>query len=194
MLRFLLVQLHMDSLLGQTSIKGLKRQLSSLPADLDETYNQAMSRIRAQSRSEMDLAQRVLCWVTFAHRPLEMRALRQAVSIEVGDTEVDWDAITLDSILVSVCAGLVVVDAKAYVVRLVREYSSSCASQSVHICTRRNHTRLSGENATLPELTSDNCLDMHYPTILSSVAKASRRGPCETPSKRDEPSPPLRFT
>jgi hypothetical protein len=79
-----------------------------------------MARIRAQSQTEAELAVRVLRWVTFAQHPLKIDTLQQAVVVEPGDTELDWEAITIDSILVSVCAGLVLVD-RPRVVRPIRK-------------------------------------------------------------------------
>ena len=67
---------------------------------------------------------KVLCWVTFAYEPLEVKTLQQAVAIDPTDTEFDQEAITIESILISVCAGLVIVNEHTTTVRLVRESTS----------------------------------------------------------------------
>jgi hypothetical protein len=62
-LRFLLAQLHMDSLMSQPTLRHIKRALQSLPQGikgLDKTYEQAMRRIEGQEKGYIELAKQVL--------------------------------------------------------------------------------------------------------------------------------------
>jgi hypothetical protein len=111
----------MDALCEQTNIWDLKWQLDRLPSDIDEVYDQTMARIRTQSRTEAELAEKVPCWITFAHRPLTIGELQQAISIRPRDEEINVEAFTDSSVLVSVCAGLVIIDEKSMFARAVRE-------------------------------------------------------------------------
>lgn len=112
----------MDDLSNQTNIRDLRSRLSQLPSSVDATYRQTLDRISRQPGNDVELANKVLCWVTFAYQPLSIRALQQAVTIQLGDTDIDLEALTMESVLISICAGLVVIDVKTKLVRLVRKH------------------------------------------------------------------------
>ena len=72
-LRFLLAQLHMDSLMSKPTPGDIKVALKNLPRGeqgLDATYEQAMERIEGQEADFRKLARQVLSWVIHAKRPL----------------------------------------------------------------------------------------------------------------------------
>ncbi|KAL9105147.1 MAG: hypothetical protein Q9187_008807 [Circinaria calcarea] len=119
---FLIAQLHMDSVASKSNRKAIRNSLETLPMGLDETYQEAMKRIYDQSRDDRELANEVLSWITFALRPLSMSELQNALAIEPEKSELDTDAVPDEEILLSVCAGLVVVDQESGVVRLVRKF------------------------------------------------------------------------
>jgi hypothetical protein len=71
--RFLLAQLHLDSLIGKRSSKAIKITLKKLPKKLDaydQAYREAMERIKGQALNTEFLAKQVLSWITCAKRPL----------------------------------------------------------------------------------------------------------------------------
>jgi hypothetical protein len=71
--RFLLAQLHMDSLMSQPTRGHIKQALQNLPKGmegLDEIYRQAMKRIEGLEKGFRGLAKKVLSWVTHAKKPL----------------------------------------------------------------------------------------------------------------------------
>jgi len=112
----------MDALSGQPSIGHLKKMLHNLPVGLqalDEVYENALARLGNQDASLRDIAKRVLCWMTLAKRELSTAELRHAVATDIGMRDIDEDFLPEIEILDSVCAGLVTVDPKADVVRLV---------------------------------------------------------------------------
>ncbi|KAL9120877.1 MAG: hypothetical protein Q9187_002567 [Circinaria calcarea] len=116
---FLLIQLQMDSLAQHDNRRDLHRALATLPEELDLIYNEAMERIRSQSRSKTKRAIQVLSWISCALTPLTVQALGRALAIEPDDTYFDEAALPdLDS-LVTVCAGLVTVDQESQFIRLV---------------------------------------------------------------------------
>jgi hypothetical protein len=102
--RFLLVRFHMDVIERQTNVKALRQALDSLPPNLDAAYNTTMERIK-----DSPLAFRVLSWVLQTPEPMFLSDLRYAVAIKAGMTELDPDDLDDEETLVSVCAGLVVV-------------------------------------------------------------------------------------
>ena len=61
----------------------------------------------------------MLSWITFAKRPLTTAEICCALAIEAGEVELDPENIADVEDLVSVCAGLVIVDPESAVIRLV---------------------------------------------------------------------------
>lgn len=101
----------MDSLIEQQPhLKAFRMALKSLPAELNDTYRDAMDRIGSQNKEDVKLAHRVLAWVTYANRPLNMRELQHALSIETGQTVFDEEALVDEDILIQVCLGLITVE------------------------------------------------------------------------------------
>ena len=116
---FLLSQLHMDFLAKKSSKKDVRAALDNLPATLDNTYDEAMRRIHQQDAEEVRLATQVLSWISNAFTSLQVRELQYALSSVPGATELDEEALPYEDDLVSVCAGLVDIDAESGVIRLV---------------------------------------------------------------------------
>ena len=118
---FLLAKLHMDSLKVQSSAAAAKKALKTLSAEVSKIYHKILERIEDQRKSDVALAKRALSWVVLAHRPLSVSELRQALAVEHSDMEFDPAAQTELSILLTVTAGLLSVDADRGAVRLVHK-------------------------------------------------------------------------
>ncbi|KAJ6594728.1 hypothetical protein B0H19DRAFT_847969, partial [Mycena capillaripes] len=103
----------------KNTVKAVRDALNSLPKDLDRTYDEAMERIEHQNEDDRQLAHLVLTWVAYAVRPLLVNELREALAIEPEAKSVDPDNLLDVEIILSVCAGLVIVDEAMSVVRLV---------------------------------------------------------------------------
>ncbi len=117
--RFLLAKLHMDSLTKQPHRKALRLTLESLPTELNNTYDEALSRIASQERADIKVAHRVLGWVTHANRPLTLKELQHALSVEPGQNDLDQETLIDEDILISVCLGLVSIDQSSGELRLI---------------------------------------------------------------------------
>ncbi|KAJ7271021.1 ankyrin repeat-containing domain protein [Mycena rebaudengoi] len=113
---FLLAKLHMDSLATKNTVKAVRDALTSLPEDLEHTYSDAMDRIESQNKDDREIARRALIWVANAKRPLSIHELQEALSIELDTTSLDSDSLLDIEFIISVCAGLLIVD---HAVRLV---------------------------------------------------------------------------
>ena len=113
-----------------------------MPAEVDAIYDETMIRINGQVKGDMHLAKKVLSWITYAHRPLSLEELRHALAVSPGMTKMDTDDLVDESILTSVCAGLVVVEKQSTTVRLVRAYSNfqsnTCFAYSCQTTQRRS--------------------------------------------------------
>ena len=111
--RFLLAQLHMDSLVDKTTTKAINRALDRLPIGsdaLDCAYEDALKRIDMQKQGFSDLAKRTLIWITNAQRLLTITEIRHALAIELGHDDLEEDNLNEIEDIVSACAGLVIVE------------------------------------------------------------------------------------
>jgi hypothetical protein len=112
----------LDSLIDKTTPRAIRRALEKLPKGsdaLDQAYQEVMKRIQGQEAGFHELAKRVLSWVTCARRPLSTLELRHALAVEVKNSEFGEDNLQEIDEVISVCAGLVIIDEKSDIVRLV---------------------------------------------------------------------------
>ncbi|KAF1936583.1 hypothetical protein EJ02DRAFT_413782, partial [Clathrospora elynae] len=119
---FLLARLHTDSLLDKRTAKDVKSTLAKLSKGsdaLDDAYRDALQRIEGQPDGDCKLAKKVLSWITFSKRPLTTAEICCALAVEPEEAELDLENIPNIEDLVSVCAGLVVVDPESAIIRLV---------------------------------------------------------------------------
>jgi hypothetical protein len=113
LLRFLLAQLHLDSLIDKPTPRAIRRALEKFPKGsdaLDQAYQEAIVRIQGQEAGFQELSKRILSWITCTQRPLTTLELQHALAVDVGDSELGEDNLQDIEEMVSVCAGLVTVD------------------------------------------------------------------------------------
>ena len=58
--RFLMAQLHLQSLAKKNNKRDIRLALNKLPANLDTMYDEAMKRIHAQENDDVQLAKKTL--------------------------------------------------------------------------------------------------------------------------------------
>ncbi|KAJ6587483.1 ankyrin repeat-containing domain protein [Mycena vulgaris] len=116
---FLLAKLHIESLASKNTIKAVREALQHLPTDLQQTYDEAIGRIKRQREEDRELGLLALTWVANAKRPLSVSELQEALAIEEDSTFLDVDNLLDISMILSVCAGLIIVDETLSVVRLI---------------------------------------------------------------------------
>ncbi|KAJ7444029.1 ankyrin repeat-containing domain protein [Mycena latifolia] len=116
---FLLAKLHTESLATKNTVKAVREALQHLPNNLNHTYEEAMNRIKNQNEDDTQLALQALTWVAYAKRPLSLAELQEALAIEPDATTLDVDNLLDINIVLSVCAGLIIVDEAMSVVRLI---------------------------------------------------------------------------
>lgn len=120
--RFLLARLHVNSLIGKGTARALRNALKSLPIGsnaYDSAYKAAMERIQGQVRDQVDMAQQVLSWITCAKRPLTMVELQNALAVDIGEPYLDEENLPDEEDIISACRGLVTVDERSNMVRLI---------------------------------------------------------------------------
>ncbi|KAJ6530029.1 ankyrin repeat-containing domain protein, partial [Mycena vulgaris] len=116
---FLLAKFHVESLATKSTIKAMRLALENLPKDLEHTYDEAMEQIDQQEENDRKIAHTALTWVFNSKRVLTVAELREALAIEPGTTQLDPDNLAEIDIILSVCAGLVIVEKTSSTVRLV---------------------------------------------------------------------------
>ena len=114
-----MARFHMDSLVTKTKRKDVRKALENLPSRLDESYDETIHRIESQPQEVSELAKRVLLWVCKSFRPLSFTEFQHALAVEPEMTEVDDDDIDDGDTLLSICAGLVVIDEEVRTLRFV---------------------------------------------------------------------------
>lgn len=103
----------------KNDLRTLKDALKSLPEGLDATYEGAMQRIEAQSVDDFKLATKILCWIIYAFRPLTVTEIQTALAIRPNDHELDEEGIPDQETLLSVCAGIVIIEEEGQIINLV---------------------------------------------------------------------------
>ncbi|KAH0429060.1 hypothetical protein CcaCcLH18_08687 [Colletotrichum camelliae] len=128
---FLLAELYLDSLRDKTSIKEVRQTLDEFENyrskqndgdgqhTLKKAYGQAVERIRNQSYHLRTLAWDTLGWIIHANRPMTANELQHALAVTKGDQMLNAENIRRLDVILSVCAGLVKVDKRSNIVRLV---------------------------------------------------------------------------
>lgn len=173
----------MDALALKRTPKAVRKVLQELPSGVNDTYDQALQRIRAlrEENGEEDsrYAMNLLMWITFARRPLTVAEMEHAVTVSfdvfnlpsnedclTGASDIDPEEVLSASVLTSLCAGLVIVDASDKVL-------------FVHFTTQDYF--LTNSSALFPEAhlaMARSCL-----TYLSM--EPFQKGPCPEPYKSE---------
>jgi hypothetical protein len=86
---------------------------------LDGTYAEAIARIEKQDPELRDVALKALAWLSYTFRPLSLRELQHALTIEPGDVELDEESLIEGSSITELCVGLVVIDRSTKAMTLV---------------------------------------------------------------------------
>lgn len=101
----------------------MKDALRALPKGehaLEIAYDGAIGRIEGQPTTCLERAKKVIGWILYAQRPLTGLELQHALSVVPEDDELDQENFLDVNEMITVCAGLVVMDKGSNVIRLVR--------------------------------------------------------------------------
>jgi ankyrin repeat protein len=91
----------------------MRIDLQNLPEGenaVSDTYDGAFSRIRDQTREDRELGEKIILWISHAQRPLTIRDLQCILTLQDGDTDLDFHDLIPEELLVSTCAGLVTIE------------------------------------------------------------------------------------
>ncbi|KAL7924052.1 hypothetical protein ACQKWADRAFT_319904 [Trichoderma austrokoningii] len=138
---FLMARLYLDTLVKKTTRRKIKNALEMLPEGLDSIYEELMKRVKLQNpHDHAELAMRVIGWIFYTSRPLTVIEMQNALAVEPGDTCLDDDGIPNRDLLVSVCAGIVMIndnsDTISFVHYTAQEYFQRGGQRLLHHANR----------------------------------------------------------
>jgi ankyrin repeat protein len=115
--RFLLVEFQLHYVLSKKEPRRVEAAIRarSLPKQIHEAYEEVLERIERESC--YGLVVKILSWVFHARRPLSMDELREALSIDSGDSRLNSFYFLEPSAIVEVCKSLVTYDESNGIVR-----------------------------------------------------------------------------
>ena len=93
--------------------------LEHLPRDLDDAFAKTLQRIQSQPDGQDTLGMATIMWIAHARRPLHVTELSEALAIKPGSTSLKPRFRPSQKRMVDCCMGLVTVDEKSSVIRLV---------------------------------------------------------------------------
>ncbi|KAH8790716.1 ankyrin repeat-containing domain protein [Hyaloscypha finlandica] len=104
------VKCQLDVLCTLITDKSIRAALTQLPKSLDETYVRAFSKIRIEMGEDSITIKKLFQWLTHSLRPLTLRELAEAISIEIGQARMDFSAVPTDpEDILRFCGGLVTI-------------------------------------------------------------------------------------
>jgi len=127
-----MARLYLDTLMHKTARRKIKTALETLPEGLDSIYEELMIRTKLQNpRDHAELIVKVLGWIFYIVRPLTVIEIQHALAIEQGDPNLDEDGIPNRDLLVSVCAGMVMINDNSDTISLVHYTTQEYFQRSV---------------------------------------------------------------
>jgi ankyrin repeat domain-containing protein 50 len=130
--RFLHAKLQLEALRNCVCALDLEETLQAFPMDIHTIYTKTWERICAQEPKLANLAKLVLLWITHADTELTIDTLRRAVATSPETHAFDPKRMVPEALLLSVCCGLISLDQKTRLVRLIREFLP-CVRKGCHL-------------------------------------------------------------
>ncbi|KAH6894859.1 hypothetical protein BKA70DRAFT_793811 [Coprinopsis sp. MPI-PUGE-AT-0042] len=116
---FLHAKLQLEALRSCVSAHDVEETLQAFPSDIEVIYATTWERILAQAPKQSNLAKLVLLWITHSHHEMTIDMLRRAVATSPATYAFEPKRMVPEALLLSVCCGLVAVDEKTRLVRLI---------------------------------------------------------------------------
>ncbi|KAH6879711.1 ankyrin repeat domain-containing protein 28 [Coprinopsis sp. MPI-PUGE-AT-0042] len=116
---FLHAKLQLEALRNCVSVLDVEETLQGFPSDIEAIYAKTWERIVAQAPKQSNLAKLVLLWITHADGEMTIDTLRRAVATCPETYAFEPKRMVPEALLLSVCCGLISVDEKTRLVRLI---------------------------------------------------------------------------
>ena len=110
--RFLWVTFQIDSICSQKTDAAILTALEDLPKDLPDTFNRILRKLQYSDTADPLFCRKIFDLLAAAQRPLTLEELREAISVEPGETKWDVSNVVNDMLktLLDSCGSLVAVD------------------------------------------------------------------------------------
>ncbi|KAI1744084.1 ankyrin repeat-containing domain protein [Xylaria scruposa] len=109
---FLITTLQCTHLTHLSRFSEIKKAVQTTPNELGELYKDSMERITLQPRGKRLTALRSLAWIFHSKRELSVHELVHALAIESNEAIPTYEDVVPRQVVLDVCAGLVIIDAK----------------------------------------------------------------------------------
>ncbi|KAJ5383019.1 hypothetical protein N7517_000930 [Penicillium concentricum] len=168
---FLLAKLYLNLVQDEINEKRIRKVIERFhngSGAYDDAYDETMRRIEQQGQYAQEIAKTIFGWVLLSTRALSLPEVQHALAVEIGESEFDGTNITDVEELMSICIGLVTIDAQ------------SNSLKFVHYTTKEYFERR---------------LDQWFPDIHRLITSAClaymsldvfNQGPCETEEDMDD--------
>jgi ankyrin repeat protein len=107
MIRFRWVACQIDYLCELPNDRARREALESLPPDLNSTYQRILQRLIANNPYRQSIAQRTLMWLLYSNGRLSSSELCQAISVNLGDDDLDEESIPSEEEVLKCCSSLI---------------------------------------------------------------------------------------
>ncbi|TFK71519.1 hypothetical protein BDN72DRAFT_958065 [Pluteus cervinus] len=106
---FLIAAMQVDHIISLTNKAEMKEALLNFPADLETNFSMTLTRIKAQSPKQSNLAFKVMELLVTVIEPLTTNGLCYALGTELKSERFNSDKLTSCSMIVECCCGLVTI-------------------------------------------------------------------------------------
>ena len=107
-IRFHWVRCQLDIIDKCTTEKSINSVLTSLPKDINETYEHILLKIVGEGEETANTAEKILMWLVGTLRPLRLMELEEAILIEPGSVELNSSSRLIDpNDILTICGSLV---------------------------------------------------------------------------------------
>ncbi|KAH6905411.1 hypothetical protein BKA70DRAFT_1192258 [Coprinopsis sp. MPI-PUGE-AT-0042] len=140
---FLHASLQLATLRECPNIREVKKTLATFPSDIDDLYRKTWQRILDLAPAKSLLARNALTWVVHATRSLTIEELLEAVATCPDTHRFEQDRLVQEETLIGLCHGLVAVEEKTRLVRLVHYTAKDVLEQLFIETSPQPHALLS---------------------------------------------------
>lgn len=100
--------------------KTILAALKNLHNNFEDTYKSVLQRINQEDPDSGFLVYQILSWILLAYCPLTMKELQGALQVMEGITNIDPQDYMIESHIIFICQGLVIVSKEYHTVTLIR--------------------------------------------------------------------------
>ncbi|KAJ5709969.1 hypothetical protein N7493_009561 [Penicillium malachiteum] len=178
---FLLAKLYLNLVQDGINEKRIRKVIERFQPGsgaYDDAYDETMKRIEQQGKYAEEIAKTIFGWVLLSTRPLSLPEIQHALAVEIDEPEFDDTSIIDVEELLSICIGLITIDADSNSLSKYPFYKYSAQNWGHH------YKRHAGEESmTMGLLTTENKVHASSQVIFRSISDRT------TQVERDERSP-----